>query len=130
MEKNYRYAIRKTTLGVGSVAIAAFLAGQVQGVEAAEAVDPSAITANQPAGTEAASNQPSDTGIELPLNEALNTAAPTARATARDGVATTDDGQEKQQSPILLPLTKPKSITTGIRTWPIMGSLQALQQKM
>ncbi|MGX7434645.1 G5 domain-containing protein [Aerococcus sanguinicola] len=36
MEKNYRYAIRKTTLGVGSVAIAAFLAGQVQSVQAAE----------------------------------------------------------------------------------------------
>ncbi|WP_405196401.1 YSIRK-type signal peptide-containing protein, partial [Streptococcus anginosus] len=32
MEKNYRYAIRKTTLGVGSVAIAAFLAGQGQEV--------------------------------------------------------------------------------------------------
>ena len=36
MEKNYRYAIRKTTLGVGSVAIAAILAGQVQTVEARE----------------------------------------------------------------------------------------------
>ena len=36
MEKNYRYAIRKTTLGVGSVAIAAILAGQVQTVEAQE----------------------------------------------------------------------------------------------
>ncbi|MCY3057979.1 YSIRK-type signal peptide-containing protein [Aerococcus urinae] len=36
MEKNYRYAIRKTTLGVGSVAIAAFLAGQGQEVQAAE----------------------------------------------------------------------------------------------
>ncbi|WPJ90228.1 YSIRK-type signal peptide-containing protein [Facklamia hominis] len=34
MDKNYRYAIRKTTLGVGSVAIAAILAGQVQTVEA------------------------------------------------------------------------------------------------
>lgn len=30
MEKNYRYAIRKTTLGVASIAIAAFLAGQTQ----------------------------------------------------------------------------------------------------
>ncbi|EKB53562.1 YSIRK-type signal peptide-containing protein [Facklamia hominis] len=36
MEKNYRYAIRKTTLGVGSVAIAAILAGQVQTVKAQE----------------------------------------------------------------------------------------------
>ncbi|WP_198435117.1 G5 domain-containing protein [Aerococcus urinae] len=36
MEKNYRYAIRKTTLGVGSVAIAAFLAGQGQEVQVAE----------------------------------------------------------------------------------------------
>ena len=36
MDKNYRYAIRKTTLGVGSVAIAAILVGQVQTVEAQE----------------------------------------------------------------------------------------------
>ncbi|MGX7091252.1 YSIRK-type signal peptide-containing protein [Hutsoniella sourekii] len=36
MEKQYKYAIRKTTLGVGSVAIAAILAGQVQAVQAAE----------------------------------------------------------------------------------------------
>ncbi len=36
MEKKYRYAIRKTTLGVGSVAVAALLASQVQTVQAAE----------------------------------------------------------------------------------------------
>ncbi|OFM52002.1 G5 domain-containing protein, partial [Aerococcus mictus] len=36
MERNYKYAIRKTTLGVASVAIAAFLAGQGQEVQAAE----------------------------------------------------------------------------------------------
>ncbi|MDK6805446.1 G5 domain-containing protein [Aerococcus sp. UMB7834] len=101
MEKNYRYAIRKTTLGVGSVAIAAFLAGQVQAVEAAENLDAAAITANQPAApaadSEAAPTQPSSTGTEAPINEALNTAAPTAGAntTARDGVATTADGQVK-----------------------------------
>ncbi|MGX6485643.1 MAG: G5 domain-containing protein [Aerococcus sanguinicola] len=101
MEKNYRYAIRKTTLGVGSVAIAAFLAGQVQAVEAAENLDAAAITANQPAppaaDSEAAPTQPSSTGTEAPINEALNTAAPTAGAntTARDGVATTADGQVK-----------------------------------
>ena len=36
MDKNYRYAIRKTTLGVGSVAIAVLLAGQVQTIQAQE----------------------------------------------------------------------------------------------
>ncbi len=36
MEKNYKYAIRKTTLGVGSIAIAAFLAGQAPAVYAAD----------------------------------------------------------------------------------------------
>ena len=36
LEKNYKYAIRKTTLGVGSIAIAAFLAGQAPAVYAAD----------------------------------------------------------------------------------------------
>ncbi|KAA9300507.1 G5 domain-containing protein [Aerococcus sp. UMB8608] len=94
MEKNYRYAIRKTTLGVGSVAIAAFLAGQVQGVEAAEAVDPSAITVNQPAGP-AVSNESNPEATE-PVNPApvAYQAAP-EEAKPREGVAKTDAGEVK-----------------------------------
>ena len=36
LEKNYKYAIRKTTLGVGSIAIAAILAGNITPAQAAE----------------------------------------------------------------------------------------------
>ena len=36
MDKQYRYTLRKTTLGLASVAIAAFLAGQVPAVYAAD----------------------------------------------------------------------------------------------
>ncbi|MCY3055003.1 YSIRK-type signal peptide-containing protein [Aerococcus sp. CDC-944-U94] len=95
MEKNYRYAIRKTTLGVGSVAIAAFLAGQGQEVQAAETTPTTAETGiSQPAALEASPVTPgsTDTGSALPLNEALNTAAPTAVPIARDGVARTENG--------------------------------------
>ncbi|WP_195852434.1 G5 domain-containing protein [Aerococcus mictus] len=91
MEKNYRYAIRKTTLGVGSVAIAAFLAGQGQEVQAAEqpsqpssalavdAVNPAdqagfyaaegaAVNTDQPASGDAASTSglPADT-VNMPI---------------------------------------------------------------
>ena len=41
MDKQYRYALRKTTLGLASVAIAAFIAGQTPTVYAAEIDSPS-----------------------------------------------------------------------------------------
>lgn len=36
MSKHYRYTLRKTTLGLGSVAVAMFLAGQADTAKAAE----------------------------------------------------------------------------------------------
>ncbi|EKB57708.1 YSIRK-type signal peptide-containing protein [Falseniella ignava] len=36
MDKQYRYTLRKTTLGLASVAIAAFLAGQAPTASASE----------------------------------------------------------------------------------------------
>ena len=45
LEKNYKYAIRKTTLGVGSVAIAAILAGNITPAQAAEEAETGLETA-------------------------------------------------------------------------------------
>ncbi|MDK6520935.1 YSIRK-type signal peptide-containing protein [Aerococcus urinae] len=83
MEKNYRYAIRKTTLGVGSVAIAAFLAGQGQEVQAAEqpaqpssalAVD--AVNPADQAGFYAAEGAPVNTDHPAPGDAAKTSGLP------------------------------------------------------
>lgn len=100
MEKNYRYAIRKTSLGVGSVAIGVFLAaGQLQTVQAAEAtreIEPNSAVIQPSASETTASTTPSaeelglDTNAGVPMNEALNTAEPAVNP--REGVAKTADG--------------------------------------
>lgn len=40
LDKNYQYAIRKTTLGVGSIAIGLLVSGKVESVQAQEALKP------------------------------------------------------------------------------------------
>lgn len=106
MEKNYRYALRKTTLGVGSVAIGVFLAaGQLETVQAAEAVETApgtAIEAESPVENVLSANT-----LELAPEAAPQAVSAAGEETApagdesstdnevkvREGVSKTEDGQ-------------------------------------
>ncbi len=73
MDKQYRYTLRKTTLGLASVAIAAFLAGQVPAVYAADEESTAIVGETLPSANKAEEN-PIEPATTANLEDAVDPA--------------------------------------------------------
>ncbi|MGX7107825.1 G5 domain-containing protein [Hutsoniella sourekii] len=109
MEKQYKYAIRKTTLGVGSVAIAAILAGQVQAVQAAEGAADQPIELTQPAPADPVASEPDP----APALELAPEGTPDAVGAPADNSNTPDVNPEAVPTPVNAPAPTEEPTVAG-----------------
>ncbi|MGY0837484.1 YSIRK-type signal peptide-containing protein, partial [Aerococcus urinaeequi] len=86
MDKQYRYALRKTTLGLASVAIAAFIAGQTPTVYAAEIDSPR-----------------QNSGLEIPEEKPIEA----QQSDSADNVFAAESDSSSQNSGLEIPEEKP-----------------------
>ncbi|OFU51436.1 G5 domain-containing protein [Aerococcus sp. HMSC10H05] len=86
MDKQYRYVLRKTTLGLASVAIAAFIAGQTPTVYAAEIDSPS-----------------QNSGLEIPEEKPIEA----QQSDSADNVFAAESDSSSQNSGLEIPEEKP-----------------------
>nr|MDK7631117.1 G5 domain-containing protein [Globicatella sanguinis] len=120
MHKQYRYTLRKTTLGLASVAISAFLAGQAPTVDAAEAAEIINVEGTLPAIEEPEATVPvSEVAPETNSVEEVPAATPVAEATSSEATEadTNNVSEEASTEPVAeVELTETNQETNEVNT--------------